>query len=226
MRLHYLQHVWFEDLGVIEDWAKNKDFEISKTALFENYKLPSLSDFDFLVVMGGPMGIDDEEKYPWLGEEKEFIKKAITSGKHVLGVCLGAQLIANVLGAKVYKNANKEIGWFKLKKVSDNFDFSVDEFMAFHWHGDTFDLPGKSIRLFESTACKNQAFLYNNKVLALQFHLEVKAAGVGRLIEECADELVGGDYIQSPGTIFEKLNHLDSCNKLMYSLLDNLTNNT
>lgn len=114
MKIHYLQHVSFEALGYIEEWATNERIHVSRTALFLDERFPELDTFDHLIIMGGPMGVHEEHRYPWLKPEKEFIDKALTAGKHVLGICLGAQLIAEVLGARVYPNPEKEIGWFRV----------------------------------------------------------------------------------------------------------------
>ena len=115
MRIHYLQHESHEGLGCIEDWAKRKGHLITSTKFYEDSKLPDLSAFDFLIIMGGSMGVNDEDKYKWLKSEKDFIKRTINSKKPVLGICLGSQLIADALGAKVYPNKYKEIGWMDIK---------------------------------------------------------------------------------------------------------------
>ncbi|MCG8378009.1 MAG: type 1 glutamine amidotransferase, partial [Proteobacteria bacterium] len=112
MNIHFLQHVPFEGLGSIENYINEKSHHLSCSRLYLDQELPSVNDLDWLFVMGGPMGIYDEDQYPWLDREKKFIKQCIDSGKIVLGFCLGAQLIADVLGAKVYKNQYREIGWF------------------------------------------------------------------------------------------------------------------
>ncbi|MDP2106444.1 MAG: amidotransferase, partial [Desulfobulbaceae bacterium] len=117
MRIHALQHVVFEGLGSIETWAKNNKAPITYSQMYADANLPSVDDFDFLVVMGGPMNIYEEEQFPWLSAEKLLIKKAIDDGKIVLGVCLGAQLIADTLGAKITRNRYREIGWFPLTEI-------------------------------------------------------------------------------------------------------------
>jgi GMP synthase-like glutamine amidotransferase len=226
MRLHFLQHAPFEDLGIIAGWANDKKIPVSRTAFFLNETLPNIDSFDFLVVMGGPMGVYDEDKYTWLTPEKEFIKEAILAGKAVLGICLGAQLIADVLGAKVYSNSNKEIGWFPVRKntkseAKDTHLFH-DEFYAFHWHGDTFDLPEGSIPIGESDACKNQGFIYGERVMALQFHLETTPSSVENLIKNCGDELISGPYIQQAEKIREGNKYIPESNWLMYNALDYL----
>src|SRR5574341_657976 len=142
MRLHSLQHEPFEGLANIEVWAKNKGHSITRTLLFNNEKLPQISDIDWLIIMGGSMNIYEEEKFPWLAEEKNFIAEAIANKKIVLGVCLGSQLIADVLGGKVSKNRHKEIGWFPVTLTKEARNSSIfsnlpEKFTAFHWHGDT-----------------------------------------------------------------------------------------
>ena len=104
MRIHYLQHVPFEDLANIEKWAENRGHEVSKTLLFSGDGLPKLDKFDWLIIMGGPMNIYEHSKYPWLIKEKKFIGDVINDGKVVLGICLGAQLMADVLGGRVFRN--------------------------------------------------------------------------------------------------------------------------
>ncbi len=112
MRAHYLQHVPFEGLGSIEPWLIDAGYTITSTHLFETAEFPEPDDFDLLVVMGGPMSINDEAVYPWLTPEKRFLRQVMETGKPVLGICLGAQLIAGCLGAKIFPNEEKEIGWF------------------------------------------------------------------------------------------------------------------
>ena len=109
MRLQYLQHVPFETPGYCLEWVQNNQIKIKGTHLYQNDCLPELDTFDILIVMGGPMGVYDENKYPWLEQEKQFLMDVILSGKKILGICLGAQLLAHVLGAGVVKNEEKEI---------------------------------------------------------------------------------------------------------------------
>lgn len=222
MKLHYLQHVPFEGLGYIEEWARFREIEISRTCLFADEALPALDDFDWLVIMGGPMGIYDHRVYPWLVDEKNFIKACIETGKTVVGICLGAQLIANALGAKVYPGPHKEIGWFPIRRVKDAPEWLPENLTVFHWHGDTFNLPLNAVRLASSDACENQAFLYGDRVLALQFHLESTHESVEGLIENCGDELVEGLFIQSAIDIRAEYSKLAEINVVMSELLDRL----
>ena len=201
MRIHFLQHVPFEGPAGIGDWAARKGHSVTTTPLFENVDLPDQPDFDWLIVMGGPMGIHDEADYPWLVREKDFLREAIAGGKIVVGVCLGAQLIADALGARVYRNQQKEIGWFPIEltergQASRLFVFLPHRFEVFHWHGDTFDLPEGAVHLARSEVCEQQAFLYDERVLGLQFHLESTPVSVADIVANCADEIVPTTYVQ------------------------------
>lgn len=210
MKIHWLQHVAFEGLGSIEKWAQEKGHALSCTRFFAGEPLPALAAFDLLIVMGGPMGVHDQDKYPWLQEEKTFLRRVIAAGKPVLGVCLGAQLLADVLGAQVMANTEKEIGWFPVERASDVSAHSIAERLervlpvrqtVFHWHGDTFTLPAQAIRLYSSAACVNQAFVYEERVMGLQFHLETTPASVMALVENCRAELVPAAWIQKEAEI-------------------------
>jgi GMP synthase-like glutamine amidotransferase len=200
MRAHYLQHVPFEGLGSIEAWLKRSGYEISSTPFFESAELPEINEFDLLIVMGGPMSVNHESLFPWLLKEKQFIRLAIEQRKPVLGVCLGAQLIANAMGARVYRNPLKEIGWFPVQGVPP-YDRSVFSFPSsinvFHWHGETFDLPPNAIRIARSAGCENQGFQLGSSVIALQFHLETTPDSARDMVTHCRDELTPGKYVQS-----------------------------
>ncbi|MDD4992664.1 MAG: type 1 glutamine amidotransferase [Paludibacter sp.] len=220
-------HVPFEGLGCIEQWITKNNHTVSYTRFYEKYELPDINAIDWLIVMGGPMGVYDETIYPWLSEEKAFIKQAIDTGKTVLGICLGSQLIAEVLGAKVYPNKQKEIGWFDVAlsekaKTTSLFDGFEDKFPVFHWHGDTFDLPNGSTHLISSEVCNNQAFLYNDKVLGLQFHFEVTAETLRGMVENGTSELIEGETIQSADKILLTTEFIASNNLRMHQILDNL----
>ncbi|MFT4564886.1 MAG: GMP synthase-like glutamine amidotransferase [Gammaproteobacteria bacterium] len=204
MRVHCFQHAAFEGLGSIEPWLATAGHTLTKTKLYESPSFPDLDSFDLLIILGGPMGVGDTPIYPWLEREKAFIKEVIAARKLVLGICLGAQLIASVLGSKIYPNRYKEIGWFPINGTSNNpeggFEFpqTLD---VFHWHGDTFDLPQGAIRIATSRACPNQAFQLNRQVIGLQFHLETTVDTAREIVVHCGDELVPRLYIQSATAI-------------------------
>lgn len=227
LRIHYFQHVPFEEPGYLETWALSNGHSLSATKFYDKTNLPNPDEIDWLIVMGGPMGVYDEEEYPWLKEEKEFIRLAIEKDKTVVGICLGAQLIADVLGAKVYPNVQKEIGWFSVFNLSGN-QHKVSSglpgvFTAFHWHGDTFDLPEGATHLLESDMCYNQAFIYQDKVLALQFHLEVTNQTLEMLVDNCRHELVDEDFIQQEDKILEPGSFINQSNLYLKQVLDNLS---
>jgi GMP synthase-like glutamine amidotransferase len=163
--------------------------------------LPHPDDYDLLVVMGGPMGVGDEADHSWLKPEKGCIADAVAAGRALVGICLGAQLIAEVLGARVYRNPVKEIGWLPVRLTAAGRQAELTaslppELQVFHWHGDTFELPPGAVHLAESDGCAQQAFLYDQRVLGLQFHLESTPESVDAICTHCADEIVPGPYVQ------------------------------
>ncbi len=228
MRLHYIQHAPFEGPANIKRWAETQGWRISGTHVYRMEKLPGQDELDWLVIMGGPMNVYEEKEYPWLTAEKRFIEEAISKGKIVLGICLGAQLIADVLGGRVVRNKYKEIGWFPVSLrpeglASALFQGFPDEFQALHWHGDTFSLPPEAAMLAESEACRAQAFsAKGGRVLALQFHLESSVDSVRALIQNCSDELVDGEYIQSSDAIMGSTENFSRIHNTMLMLLENM----
>ena len=228
MRLHFIQHVPFEGIGNIQGWADNQGWKISGTRIYAGEKLPAPDEFDWLVVMGGPMNIYEEREYPWLATEKEFIKRAIEKDKIVIGICLGAQLIADLLGGPVVRNRCKEIGWFPVTlrpEGGDSLPFRgfPGQFPALHWHGDTFLPPPGAKMLAESEACSAQAFSFNGeRVLGLQFHMESSVESVRALVDNCSDELVDGEYIQSSEEIMGKRENFSAIHDSMRLLLENM----
>lgn len=199
LRARWLQHVPFEGLGHIETWLRRAGFEITGTRLYDNDPLPDPAAVDFLIVMGGPMSVHDETRHPWLADEKRFIGRFLATGKPLLGVCLGAQLIASVLGARVIPNRAKEIGWFPVEGLPPR-DPAAFRFPpaaeVFHWHGETFDLPPGAVHLARSRACENQAFQIGSAV-GLQFHLETTLESIRALVENARNELVPGPHVQA-----------------------------
>ncbi len=227
MRIHYLQHVPFEGLGHIDTWARQHGHPISATALFGGQPLPPLPAFDLLVVMGGPMGVYDTDAHPWLIHEKRFLEQALAAQKKILGICLGAQLLADVLGAKVYRNRHKEIGWHVVSRAAGAQGapwtaLFPESFFAFHWHGDTFDLPTGAVHLARSEACPHQAFFCPPGLLGLQFHLESTAESIDQLIANCGQELVPGPYIQNPVDIRGQGERIGPSNERMGAILNHL----
>jgi GMP synthase (glutamine-hydrolysing) len=222
-----LQHVPFDGLGSIEDWVRRGGHTLGATRFYCGDPLPAIEALDLLVVMGGPMNIYEEASYPWLVDEKRFIEQAIAVGHRVLGICLGAQLIADVLGARVYANSDKEIGWFPVETTEAASEAGLfaafpRQVEVFHWHGDTFDIPAGAVHVARSAACANQAFVYDERVVGLQFHLETTAASVRQVIAHSAVEIVGGRYIQTPLGMLADARRFDTTYRVMQELLDRL----
>lgn len=227
MKIHYLQHVPFEDPASIKDWICKNNLRASCTRFYAGDPLPQIDDFDWLIVMGGPMNVYQEDLYPWLTEEKRLIERAIAHGKTIIGICLGGQLIADVLGARVFRNAHKEIGWFPIELTrealtSPLFDSFPQRMIAFHWHGDAFELPSGAMRLASSEACPNQAFIHDARVIALQFHLESTPQSIRALIENCADEIVADAFVQTPEQMLAQSAACATINAALHRLLDRL----
>jgi GMP synthase-like glutamine amidotransferase len=227
MRLHIIQHVAFEGPGAIAEWARERGHSISVTEQFGRGKLPAVDDFDFLVIMGGPMSATDDAKFNWLAAEKQLIAEALREEKAILGVCLGAQLLAQVLGAQVYPNREKEIGWFPVRLTlaaerSRLFSGLPARMTVLHWHGETFDLPQGAVLLAESDLCRNQAFEVDDKVLGLQFHLEVQPQGLERLIENSAGDLSRGPTVQTAEDMRASMGLAQTLRPALYAILDRL----
>ncbi|MEO6994674.1 MAG: type 1 glutamine amidotransferase [Lacunisphaera sp.] len=208
MRVHVFQHVPFEGLAGIEPWLLKAGATITYTRFFESAALPALETSDWLVIMGGPMSVNDETTLPWLCAEKAFIAAAIARGTTILGVCLGAQLIASALGASIVRNREREIGWFSVSRLpgADSHPLGAcfpPTAEVFHWHGETFTLPAGAVHLLHSAACENQAFAYGERVLGLQFHLETTFKSAREMIAEGRAELVPAPFVQTEEYLLE-----------------------
>ncbi len=179
-------------------WLERRGAAIHFTHLSKGELLPAQQGIDLVIAMGGPMSVNDEAQHPWLAAEKDWLAEAMQRDIPVLGVCLGAQLIANTLGAQVRPQGYREIGWFEsqgLEPDPECFTFP-SRFAAFHWHGETFDLPAGAVHLARSQACEHQAFQYGSRVIGLQFHLETTHATMKGLISRLGHELEPGPWVQ------------------------------
>lgn len=227
LNIHCLQHVPFEGPANIATWAETRAHHLSITHLYRGEALPSLEEVDWIVVMGGPMNVYEYRFHPWLREEKRFLAAALQSDKTLLGICLGAQLLADVLGSKVYQNMEKEIGWLPValgpKEITDGFfPGAPRELTVLHWHGDTFDLPAGATWLASSTGCAHQAFALGERVVGLQFHLESTPSSVKALIEHCGSELTEARFIQTASAIAENRSQFAANEKTLATLLEQL----
>lgn len=227
LNIHFLQHVPFESPAGIGDWVSARGHRLTITHLYRREVLPSLESVDWIVVMGGPMNVYEYRLHPWLREEKAFLAAALKANKTILGVCLGAQLLADVLGVKVYQNTEKEIGWLPISLRSGPgrelfFPGAPRELTVFHWHGDTFDLPAEAHWLASSAGCAHQAFALGERVVGLQFHIETTPLSVAALIENCGNELGEGRFIQSAARINENHAHYMMNQQVLKTLLEQL----
>ncbi|HRP55842.1 type 1 glutamine amidotransferase [Agriterribacter sp.] len=227
LNIHYFQHVPYEAPGCIEQWAVRHGHTLTATHFYDSsYSLPDIESIDALIIMGGPMGVYDDHLLEWLTIEKEYIATALQKNKKVLGICLGAQLIAACAGAAVNTAPHKETGWFKispakqLPKTHWLYEIIEDEPVVFHWHNDRFQLPDGTENLAVSEANDNQLFMLNENVLAIQFHLEITERGLSGMIENGADELIPGAYVQPAYEITALQDFVKDNNRRMYRLLD------
>ena len=216
----------FEDAGNIGVWAHERGHTVTRTRLDLGEPLPPQAAFDWLVVMGGPMSVYQHDVYPWLALEKEFLRESIDRGAWLLGVCLGAQLAADVLGGRVTRNSQPEIGWLPVwlteeAGTSPLFAGFPQRFLPFHWHGDTFSLPAGATPIARSEACVNQVFQWN-RVIGLQFHLEYPAAAIESMLCECGDELTDGPSVQRPDQMLPFPERIEEARRLLYGLLDSM----
>ncbi len=223
MRVHWLQHVPFEGLGSIAAWLDARGADVAVSRLFADPRLPGAADFDWLIIMGGPMSVNDGHLYPWLDPEKRLIAEALESGRTVVGVCLGAQLIASAMGARVHRSTLPEIGWFPVSRTQPaEAPWLPATCDAFHWHGETFDLPAGAVRIARSEACENQGFVVGPRVVGLQFHLEATPGSAAALVEAGRKELAPGRFVQSEKEILAPPERFRRINGIMESLLDSL----
>jgi GMP synthase - Glutamine amidotransferase domain len=223
MNILAFRHFDFDDTSAFSEWAQwgghqlkivNPAFELDKKWL---------ESTDLLLILGGPMSVYQEEAYPWLAAEKRFVKSAMEQGIKIIGICLGAQMLAEILGAKVYRHSIKEIGWHRIERTGEEHPWLQQmpgEFHSFQWHGDTFDLPEGATLLARSEACGHQAFAYGNDVLALQFHLETTPACMEQMLTRWAGELIEAPYIQSAAEIRLNMQRVAVSFHILHQVLD------
>ncbi|WP_201533804.1 type 1 glutamine amidotransferase [Psychrobacter immobilis] len=242
LRIHALYHVDFEELSYIKQWADRQGHSIIVTHFYKNNPLPAQDSFDWLIIMGGPMSIHDEVDFQWLADEKAFIQQSIEEGKTVVGVCLGAQLIADSLGANVAPSGIKEVGWLPIQLTKQGLkhpllkELPKEEFTVFHWHGDGFECPEGATPIATSQAWANQGFIYQTPkhkalgtwVLGWQCHFEVTKKSMVDMVAHGQTyikeaRLEHPDSVQSADEIVELGdNYIEDNNAWLSTILDNL----
>ncbi len=227
MRIAILQHAAFEGPGFLETAARDRSWTLQCVHLYRGDPFPARDTFDMLAVMGGPMNIYQFRDFPWLPGEIRGIRETAETGKPILGVCLGAQLLADAMGGKVHQNPVREIGWFPVVtrpvRIGGTTVELPRELTVLHWHGDTFELPLGAEGFASSPACANQAFVVAGRAVGLQFHLEATPETAAALVENCRNELVPGQPWVAPAfAIREGLKHAPACREALNQILDAL----
>lgn len=223
LHIHCFFHEDIQDIHIFQLWSEKKKFQLSYTCFNKDFQIPNIQNIDLLIITGSPLSVNDEDAILYLRLEKKLIKQAIQLNKSILGICFGAQLIAALFKQSVYQNSEKEFGWFKIKlseqgRQNKLFDDFPDEFYALLLHNETFDLPLNAIHLASSEACVNQAFSINNKIIGLQFHLDI----IKENLEQKEFPAETNRFCQSSEYVLQQNSHFKNANDLMFKLLDNI----
>ena len=229
MRLHLLEH---DDLDFsntnITMWAKKKGYNVEHTYVCNHEKLPGFRDFDWLMVMGGSPHAWEEDINTWLPDEKAFIAEAVKRNKMILGICFGAQLVAEALGGRVFPNKHKEIGWYEVNLTLEGeksflFASVPKKFVTFHWHADHFSLPPGCMRLAYSEPTLNQAFICLNRPIAcVQFHPEFTRDMIRHFSLESSEDWIPDHYVGGRDVVLQQTEKMNDNYWLMEALLNNM----
>lgn len=231
MLIHVLQHVAHEGPGLLADWAAARGHTLRLHPAFTApHALPWLAAGEGLVLLGGPMSVHDEAELPWLRAEKAFLQAALAAGRPVLGICLGAQLLAEALGAQVQAGPELEIGWFPVQLTAEARQLlrlpspAPTELTVLHWHGETFSLPPGAVPLGASAACANQGFSWRAQAVGVQFHPEINADSLAQMLRHEGHELAGGGrFVQTAEELTAGLAaHGAGARAWLFGLLDGL----
>lgn len=224
LRIISLEHAEAEGAGKIADWALQRGHVLQAVRLDLREPLPPLEDVDFLVIMGGAPNIYQDRDFPFLKAERAYVEEAALAGKVMLGVCLGAQLIADALGGRVTQNPVREIGWFPIQVENRDHLFAgfPQECTVFHWHGDTYSLPPGAVQMARSAACENQAFAFGDRIVGLQFHVELSATAAAAFTIGAEHALQLEEWVQSPEVIRAAQPDLSATDRGLEMLLDGL----
>lgn len=223
MKMLIVTHATFESPGSIKVWADKNGFETTEVKPYAGEEIPDINDFDFIVVMGGPQSPLAMESAPYLKDEIEMLTKALKSNKRIIGVCLGAQLIAEALGAKTEKSPNREIGCYPLEIIPNSdpvFGHVGSQVEVMHWHSDMPGIPEGAELLAKSEGCPRQIYRYGDRVYGFQCHFELTKELVQGMIKHCPDDLKPGNYVMN----VEELLNVDysPINQKMDMVLDHL----
>jgi len=222
MQIHYLIHSNFEKLGAIHQWAHANQHELIGTNTYLGESLPCVDDIDALFIMGGPQSVCEIESYPYLMDEVTLIQACIAQKKIVVGICLGAQLIAKAYGANAEKSPFTEIGMFPIEITEDGRSHWLLEGLpqtmsVMHWHEDMLGLPPQATVLATSQGCPRQIVHFQDRVIGLQCHFELTTKTVQAFIDHSTTELTDNDFIQSPSVMLQ--NKFGEMNRWLFGIL-------
>ncbi|HUX13589.1 MAG TPA: type 1 glutamine amidotransferase [Spirochaetia bacterium] len=222
-----IQHVEFEGPGRILEWTGIRKVPFTIFRTFDGKAFPKLDDFELVVILGGPMTVYERAGYSWMDTEIAFLSHAVEAGKAILGICLGAQIMAHLLGAHVGALPTPEIGWFPVTmspegKAHPIFAGFPVNFTALHWHGDTFSIPRGAVHVASSAACRNQAFVFGDRVVGLQFHLEATEQSLQTLVDNSYNPRVSGRFVMSKEQTVSGIRTDSTDRGLLFALLDSL----
>ena len=226
---HCLQHLPDEGPGYAADWLAAHGHSLTFTRLFEAEPVfPTLAEFDGLLILGGAMSVHDEENFPWLRAEKDFLRQVLRAGKVTLAICLGAQLLAQALGGEVHRNPEPEIGYWTVRFSAKTLAHPLlhgwpAKASVLHWHFDTFTVPPGALRVGMSAGCAAQGFVWGDGLIGLQFHPEMTEAMVEKLMAfEGHETAAEQEFVQTAAQIRAKLKAGWKGRKLLEQLLANM----
>lgn len=223
MKIAYIQHVAYEDLGVIDVWAQERGFTLTAYKPFLGDALPAMHEFDWLIILGGPQSALDVDKIDYLQREVDFIQKAFIAEKPILGICLGAQLMGVARGGCAARSPEKEMGCFPIELTQDAkhdpiFNSFPEQFESLHWHSDMIGLPDDAVVLAKSAGCPHQVVRFAKNAYGLQCHLEFNQPRMQKLIDKAYHELTPSTYLQSKEQILQT--NFSAVNQMMLQFLE------